>query len=57
MKTNDEYVESNLSVLFGDHVKVWLFITSNWRFRDLVVIIIIQFHVFNFVRNLKEEKK
>lgn len=52
-----KYVKPNLSVLFGDHVQVWLFIAPNWWFGDLVVIIIIELHFFNFVRNLKPIQK
>lgn len=57
MKSMMQYYKSDLSVLFGHHVEVWLFITPDRGFRDLVVIIIIELHVFNFVRNLKPTQK
>lgn len=45
----------NLPVLLGHHVEVWLFFTTNGRLRNLVVVIIIELHIFNFIRNLKSK--
>lgn len=56
-KTIMKYDKSNLSVLFWHHVEMWLFITSNWWLRHLVVIIIIELHIFNFIGNLKSTQK
>ena len=56
-KIRMQYYKSDLSVLFGHHVEVWLFITPDRWFRDLVVVMIIQLKVCSFVRNLKPTQK
>lgn len=47
-----------LPVFLWNHVKMRLLISTNRRFRDLIIAVILKLCVFNLIRNLaKTEKK
>lgn len=42
----------DLPVFLWNHVKMWLLISTNRRFRDLIIAVILELCVFNLIRNL-----